>query len=261
MALIAMACFDNEQNKRTEYTRQTLSSILQTVDLRKHRLVVVDNASCQETKDLLKHFANYYSKKNIEVITLPENIGTARAINQAWKLRKQGEHAIKMDNDVVIYSSGWVDEMEEAIRRDYKIGQVGLKRKDCWEHPKHESSDYRSELIMLPQVPGERWQIVEKAKHIIGTCVMHSASLLDKVGYLYQPSLYGYDDVIMSHRAHLAGFYSCFLPHIEIDHIDTGSTDYQGWKERHSGEQTNNVIQLVHDMYNGIKPIYYDAED
>jgi len=260
MALIAMACFDTIENKRTEYTRKTLESVINTVDLIKHRLIIVDNNSCQETKDFLKQFASYYNTKRIHVITLPENIGTARAINQAWKLRNEGEHCIKMDNDVVIHSSGWVDEMEEAIRRDPKIGQVGLKRKDCWEHPAHKNNDFKSTLKMLPHVPGEKWLIVEEAKHIIGTCVMHSAALLDKVGYLYQTSLYGYDDVLMSHRTHLAGFYSCFLPHIEIDHIDTGATEYQGWKERHSGEQTQRIIQLVRDMYNGIKPIYYGAD-
>jgi GT2 family glycosyltransferase len=257
MALIAMAVNDTAENKRTGYTRETLCSIIETVDLVKHRLIIVDNNSCDETKVLLSHISEYYKRKNISLITLPENIGTARAINQAWKLRQPGEHCIKMDNDVVIYSKGWVDEMEEAIKRDWQIGQIGLKRKDCWECTWHESDDFRSELIMLPHNSGERWQIVEKAKHIIGTCVMHSSDLLDKVGYLYQPSLYGYDDVIMSHRAHLSGFYSCFLPHIEIDHIDTGATAYQGWKEKHSEEQTQKVINLVHEMYNGTKPIHY----
>ena len=261
MALIAMAVNDTAENQRTEYTKKTFWSVIKTVNLRKHRFIIIDNNSCDETKWYLTKIIKKYSNRlNIQVITLPENIGTARAINQAWKLRQPGENAIKMDNDVEIHSFGWVDEMEEAIRRDWHIGQVGLKRKDCWETPYHESDDFRSEIKMLPHTAGERWMIVEKAKHIIGTCVMHSTDLLDKVGYLYQPSLYGYDDVLMSHRAHLAGFYSCFLPHIEINHIDTGATDYQGWKERHSGEQTQNVIKLVHDMYNGIKPIYYAAD-
>ncbi len=51
----------------------------------------------------------------------------------------------------------------------------------------------------------------------------------------------------MSHRTHLAGFYSCFLPYIPIDHIDEGLTSYQDWKHRHSGEQTqqsNSVITI-----------------
>lgn len=268
MSLIAIAVYDTEENKRSEQTRLTLECIIDTVDLFKHRLFVIDNASCQATKNIYSWLYQYKYDAvnatglmpNIEVITLKENVGTAKAVNQAWRQRRPGEHCIKMDNDIIINQSGWVDELEEAIRRDPSIGQVGLKRKDCWEWPGHDHADWRSELHMLPHIPGEPWQVVEKVKHVIGSCVMHSAALLDKVGYLYQPSLYGYDDVIMSHRTHLAGFYSCFLPHINIDHIDPGDTPYQGWKERHSSEQTQQVIALVHEMYNGTKPIYYGAE-
>ncbi len=102
-----------------------------------------------------------------------ENIGTARAINKAWARRAPGQHCIKMDDDVVIHSSGWLDQLEEAIRRDSSIGQIRLKRKDVWEHPKHESPDLRSELIMLPHAGGEPWMVVGKVKHVIGTCVLH----------------------------------------------------------------------------------------
>lgn len=267
MALIAMAVYDTEENKRSEITRRCLDSILDTVDLSRHRMFIIDNKSCQATKDIYDDFVvrfeskyPWYNLNRPVFIGLPENIGTARAINQAWKSRRPSEHCIKMDNDIIINSPGWVDELEEAIRRDPAIGQVGLKRKDCWEWPGHEHADWRSELHMLPHMPGEPWQIVEKVKHVIGSCVMHNAALLDKVGYLYQPGLYGFDDVIMSHRTHIAGFYSCFLPHINIDHIDPGGTPYQSWKEKYAGEQTQQMIDLVHEMYNGTKPIYYNAE-
>lgn len=262
MALIAMAVYDTEENKRTNLTAATLDCLLSTVDFKKHRLIIIDNNSCRETIEMYNHIfgLHFMPPESIQIISLPENIGTARAINQAWKLRQPGEHCIKMDNDIIINSAGWVDEMEEAIRRDPKIGQVGLKRKDLWEYPNHPESDFKSELHMLPHVAGEPWQVIEKVKHTIGSCVMHNAALLDKVGYLYQPGLYGYDDVIMSHRTHLAGFYSCFLPHINIDHIDPGDTPYQDWKQKHSAEQTQEVIKLVHEMYNGTKPIYYDAD-
>ncbi len=256
MALIAMCCFDTTENKRTEYTRETLASIMQTVDLKKHRLVIIDNNSCDETKAVLKHFANYYSKKNIEVITLPENIGTARAINQAWELRNKGEHAIKMDNDVVIYSSGWVDEMEEAIRRQPQIGIVGLKRKDLIQTTWHEDSNYRSELIMLPHIQGEKWITFEKTNDVIGTCTMFNSALLDKVGWSYQPGLYGYEDTLFCHRSHLAGFMNGFLNYIEIDHIDAGATPYQSWKEKHSSEHTNEMIRIFREYVTGKRNIY-----
>lgn len=263
MALIAMAVYDTEENQRSEITRQTIQCLLDTVDRNRHRIIIVDNASCKATHTVYDDFimddVDRGLANSTKVMFQLSNLGTARAINQAWKERRPGEHCIKMDNDIIINQVGWVDEMEEAIRRDPAIGQIGLKRKDCWEWPGHEHSDWRSELHMLPHKPGEPWQIVEKVKHVIGSCVMHNAALLDKVGYLYQPSLYGYDDVIMSHRTHLAGFYSCFLPHINIDHIDPGDTPYQDWKQKHSGEQTQAVINLVHEMYNGTKPIYYEA--
>lgn len=257
MALIAMAVYCTEENGKDECFAKALRSLLNTVDFDRHRLILCINGYTGATQIEIDWMKGMGLK--CSVIDNNGNIGTAKAINRAWAVRRPGEHCIKMDDDIIINSPGWVDELEEAIRRDPQIGQVGLKRKDCWEWPGHEHADWRSELHMLPHVLGKPWQIVEKVKHVIGSCVLHNAALLDKVGYLYQPSLYGYDDVIMSHRTHLAGFYSCFLPHIDIDHIDPGDTPYQGWKERHSAEQTQAVINLVHEMYNGTKPIYYEA--
>jgi GT2 family glycosyltransferase len=263
MSLIAMAVHDTEDNGRTSYTDKTIESLLKTVDFDKHRLFVIDNNSCRATKDLYERLVTYWALNkfpfsHLNIIYNTENIGTAKAINLAWKQRKPGEHCVKIDNDVVIHSKGWVEEMEEAIEREPILGQVGLKRKDCWEFPEHENKEHRSKLIMLPHIAGQRWIVVEQSKHIIGTCVMHSAALIDKIGYLYQPGLYGYDDVLMSWRSNLAGFACVFLPHINIDHIDTGGTEYQGWKERHSGQYTKQVSDIVDQYISGAKSLYYE---
>jgi len=252
--ILAFAVHDTEENQRTSITRRCLLSLRDTTDLTKYRLFFIDNNSCQETKDLLLEFQKH---NPCTIITNEENIGTAEAINKAWKYRYPGEHCMKIDNDVVWHQSGWVELMAECLHRDKEIGIIGLKRKDCWERPSHLSEDYRSELQMIPQKPGEKWLVVEKAKHIIGTCQMYNSALLDKIGYLYQPSLYGYDDVMASWRSQLAGFKNVFLPQIEIDHIDNGGTPYQSWKEKHSGEVTQQVIREVNEMIAGTKSIYY----
>ena len=252
MALIAMAVFDTEENGRTEYTAKTLETLYLTVNTRKHRIVIVDNGSCEATQTLLNKAAR------IEVIRLHENIGTAKAVNKAWQLRKDGEHCIKMDNDVVIHSRDWVEDMECAIKLDPAIGIVGLKRKDCWEEPSR-ADFYKSSLEMLPHVPGEPWVVVERVNHVMGTCQMFNSALLDKIGYLYQPRLYGFDDALAAIRCQVAGFYSCFLPHIEIDHIDTGSTAYQGWKEKHAGEDMAEFNRLKNGYLSGTIPVYSEA--
>ncbi len=191
MSLIAMAVYDTEANERTKYTRRTLEGLLKSVG-RQHRIIVVDNNSCQATKDILN---GHYGSEFIKVITLDKNIGTAEAINKAWHLRKEGEHCIKIDNDIIINNcTDWVEQLEECVRRDSTIGQVGLKRKDCIENVLHENPFYKSKLTQLSHEPGQRWIIVEEQFHVMGSCVLHSSALLERVGYLYQVGLYGFDD-------------------------------------------------------------------
>lgn len=255
MALICMAVHDTEENKRSEYTEKTLSSLIKTVNWSNHRIVVIDNNSCAYTKFIITSL-----RRNGCVISLPENIGTAKAINLALKERRPGEHCIKMDNDIVFHSREWVDEMEAVIERESQIGICGLKRKDLWQYPGHPEKQYRSELIMLPHKAGEKWIVVERTKDIMGTCVMFNTALLDKIGYLFQPSLYGYDDVLACYRSELAGFINVFLPHIEIDHIDPGGTEYCEWKRVEAARNSQEIIRIVDQYIAGTRNIYEPAE-
>jgi GT2 family glycosyltransferase len=241
MSLIAMAVFDTEENQRSKYTRVTLECLEHTVT--DHRIIIVDNASCEETKELLKACP-------FEVITNTENVGTAKAINQAWAKREPKQHLIKMDNDVDINYINWVDEMEEAIERDPLIGILGLKRKDLMENP-FRNDMYKSELRMLPHYKGQRWIIVEDVAHVIGTCQMYNYRLIDKIGGMMQPGIYGFDDTLAAVRCKVSGFRNSFLPHIEIDHIDTGENPYQKEKERLAGNDMAEFNRLKDDILMG----------
>lgn len=256
MSMIAMAVHDTDENGKSEYTRDTIVSLMSTVDLTRHRLFIINNNSCKKTEVIISNASLF---GDISIITLPENIGTARAINLAWKQRRPGEHVVKIDNDIIIHRDGWVEEMEAAIAREPLIGQVGLKRNDCIETPWRTDS-FKSELMMLPHQPGERWIVVEKSHHVMGSCVMHSAALIDKIGYLWQPGLYGWDDVLMSHRANASGFITCFLNHIPIDHIDPGGTIYQDWKQEHAGKDLAEINRLIKGYKDGSVDYYYGQD-
>ena len=257
--LIAIACYDTEANGRSKFTARTLESLERTVDLNRHRVVLVDNASCQETREIL-HV--YESRLKATVIRNEANLGTARAINQAWRLRKHGEHAVKMDNDVVIHQSGWANEIEEVFQRDPTVGICGLKRKDLEERPGHPNKWYASVLTMLPHKPGERWIVLEEVHHCLGTCQAYSSPLLTKIGYLYQMQdlgcVYAFDDALASARAHLAGFRVGFLPHYQIDHIDPGDNAYCEEKRKQAG-QAMAIYERVRDEYmKGTRPLYWE---
>jgi len=255
-----MAVYCTDENQKLAYLKKSIKSITKTVELKNHRFFIIDNGSNKETKDWFSELAdnNYFGDAHVILKTNPDNVGTARAINMAWQQRKPGEHCIKIDDDMVINTPGWVELMEEAIARDPKIGQVGVKRKDLMEHPDHANPEFRSRLFNLPHKPGEKWIIAEQAKHIMGSCVMHSSSLLDRVGYLYQPGIYGFDDVLMSWRANLAGFMCCFLPQIDVDHIDPGGNPFNDWKHKQASEQMKQVSDLVDKFISHEQSLYYE---
>lgn len=251
-----MAVHDTEENRRSEFTEKTMRSLMDTVNWDNNRLIVVNNGSTDLIPLMDK--LGYRVLPFIYFIDLPFNIGTARAINLGIRERKPGEHVIKIDNDVVIHEPGWVEKLQECVQREPQIGMVALKRKDLWETPWHEIPTNRCELMMLPHEPGQRWIIVEKSRHIMGTCCLHTSALLDKIGYMYQPGIYGFDDTLMTLRANVAGFITCFLSNIEIDHIDPGGTEYIEWKRREAGVYQKEAIELMKQYVSGEKSVYHE---
>lgn len=257
--LIAMAVYCTDANARVKYLEQTLDSLRDRVDFNRHRIIFIDNASSLTAKRVLKWFCEGHGTRR-QVITLPTNLGTAAAINLGWRCAEPGETVCKMDDDVEIWHDNWPDFMEEVFARRPDIGICGLKRKDLQECPWASEDFYRSHLEMIEQhKPGERWLVVEHAMHIFGTCQAYSPKLREKIGYLYQPGLYGFDDALASLRARKAGFSTVFLPGIEIDHIDPGTGAYGQWKR----DQAEAYMARYGEVRDGIKsgkfPVYYDG--
>jgi GT2 family glycosyltransferase len=252
MALIAMAVHDTEENQRSKYTLQTLDSLVETVDYEKNRLIIIDNDSCLRTKNIIFNFIKE-NDKWIDVITNTENVGTAKAINQAWAYRKANETVIKMDNDVVINNYGWVEEMELAMKLG-GYGILGLKRKDLMQSP-NASNHWKTELKMLPHEKGDNWVVVEESADIMGTVQMFHPELINKMGGLMQAGVYGFDDTLACIRAILLGYKLAFLPHIDIDHIDVGGDAYTEWKRKYAGEKMEEFYKIKDGLINGTIPI------
>lgn len=245
MALIGMCVFDTKENNRTEYTIRTVNCLLNTIDLKKHRLFIIDNNSCKETKDFLYTLPKF---ENLKIFNLSENIGHARGINTAWKERNSKEHCIRIDNDVIIYNERWVEQLEEVVEIDNTIGICGLKRKDLSTNNKFSniSNNLGKEIL------------VEEVETVIGTCQLSSWRLLDKIGYLFQMGLYGYEDLLASERCKLAGFKSVYLPHINIDHIDTGENPYTQEKIKQANSEWEDFLKIKDEYINGTRNIYQD---
>lgn len=257
--LIAMAVYDTVENGRSWMTCETLESLAETVDWDKHRLLVFDNGSCDQTREYLREASACFP---FTLLWSEENLGAAAGINRCWRLREPGEHCVRMDNDCIIHQAGWADWMEDVFDRDPTIGICGLKRKDLTESPSTEGP-FKSTIRMLPHEKGQRWLIVEEVEGVIGTCQGYSSVLLDKIGYQHHAAgLYGYDDCLGSIRARLAGFKRVFLHGFEIDHIDNPNPQEDAYNlekqamATRAGPAFNTMVLLLES---GIRPLYYDG--
>jgi GT2 family glycosyltransferase len=252
--LICIAVFDTIENKRTEYTIQTYESLVKNINSKTTKVVFIDNDSCKKTKDFL---AKVCINDTFNLITSKTNLGTAEGINLGiHQYSKKGDYIIKMDNDIVVYQYGWPDILARCIQKDNNIGILGLKRKDLDNQT--DSKDYPTFLKSLPHIKGEHWDNIEVCEDIIGSCTMYNPLLLEKVGYLWQIGVYAFDDVFMSARSLVAGFYNAFYPSIEIDNLDDGKNPYTQWKQRYAGMYLSKIKGIIDDYQFCRRSIYYN---
>ncbi len=235
--LIAMCCYCTPENKKFEIAKKCIKSLMETVDLTKHRLIIINQKSTLECKLWLSELAQ---NEGITVMHLSDNIGTARGINLALRQRNVGDFVIKCDDDLSWDAPGWVDKMEKEITKNQKIGILGLKRDDVYGE-------------FIPQ-GNLLW-----CHDIFGTCTMYNPLMLDKIGFLSQCSpRYGFDDTIFSVRSEVAGFRNAFMKNIRIKNLDLKETPYTEWKRREAGTYLQEASQYMDLIRKGEISYYYE---
>jgi GT2 family glycosyltransferase len=259
---IVVTVYALEGSKRIEYAKKSLISLLSVTDFNKHELFISDNGSCQEMLDFYGWFnveyLLYFKEENLTISLNGKNLGTSGGLNEGLKDRKPNQYCIKIDDDVVVRTKDWVDKMEECFERYDNLGILGAKRRELIQHPDHENPAYRTVIKYLKHERGQTWIPIELCDDIIGTLTMFSPSLLDKVGYGFQPSRYSFDDCLWSLRSKLAGFQNAFLPSIEIDHIDDGEGEYVKQKQREAGMVMAEFCEIAEDYKKGVRDIYHN---
>lgn len=259
MSLLIMVVWDTHKNDRTKYTKRTLQNLLKTVDFSRNRLFISDNGSCEETH-ILYDWVKGELGDAVTICYNGENLGTAKALNKGLAVRREGEPCIKLDGDIEVHYSGWVEKLKEVIERDPSYGIVGLKRKDLMQSPDTDNLTFKSELKMLPHIAGQRWVIVEEHRDIIGTCTLFNPKLIDAIGYSIQPMEYSFEDTLYGLRSTLAGFKNCFVPWIELDHIDDGANPYTQEKQDMAAKSWQEYQRWHTEYCNGTRDIYYDGK-
>ena len=125
----AIICTHN----RARYLRKALQSLaVQTVDSASYEILVIDNASTDETKRVVRE--EYAAVSNLGYLHEPV-LGLARARNTGWTHAK-GKYVAYLDDDAIACSN-WLEGILEVFGSVTPTpGCVGGKIELIWEAPR-----------------------------------------------------------------------------------------------------------------------------
>ena len=103
---------------KVEYTLQCIRSLMAEVDFNEHEIIVVNNASEDETARVLAHLGSF-----VRTINNAHNSGFVQACNQGANAAR-GRYLVFLNNDTVV-QPGWLNHLLETIEDDDSIGAVG----------------------------------------------------------------------------------------------------------------------------------------
>lgn len=103
---------------KVEYTFQCLRSLLREIDFNETEIIVVNNASRDETREVLARFGNL-----VRVIDNEENRGFVDACNQGAAAAR-GEFLVFLNNDTSVMH-GWLRHLLETAESSERVGAVG----------------------------------------------------------------------------------------------------------------------------------------
>lgn len=180
-----------------------------------YRIILVDNASDEETKAYLKEL----SEKNKDAIILIRNeinTGFPKAVNQGIGI-SDASYLCILNNDTEVYE-GWLEEMIKIADTDAAIGIV------------NPSSNNLGQAKPLEGFSG-KW--IEMSS-CIGFCMLIKKEVVEKIGNLdeiYSPG--NFEDTDFSRRATKEGYKCVMAKGAYVYHVqNTGFKKRKDWDER-----------------------------
>ena len=218
--------------KRKDLLAQCLRCVQGTVDLDRHQVVVVDNASGDGSAELVERDFPWAT-----VLRNDENLGFAGGVNRGLThVRADGYVLLNTD---AVPPAGWVERLAEVAWSAPDVGAVcamevhadGTAR---WETPESRIRDPRQRPVV-------------ELDRLSFACALVRREVIDRIGYLDHRYFMYHEDWDYCHRARAAGFRLLFDPTLEVVHPGGASFNTQASRWRWQVRTASRLrYQLIH---------------
>lgn len=233
LTTIVMPCWNGLKD-----TKRSVAAVLAHTDA-PFELVLVDNGS----KDGTAKWAKGLKDRRVKVVTNPENLGFAKAVNQGLALAR-GPYAVWLNNDCVV-TPGWLRLLQDALERAPWIGAVGPMTDGARGLQKAEgTAPTPAGLDRYARAWSMRYEARMRWVHrLVGFCLLHRTELLKKAGYLDERFGLGcYEDFDWCLRVRQAGYDLFAVEDVFVSHA--GQATFAG-----NGLDHSDIVRRNRDAF------------
>ena len=212
-------------------TKDCIESIFKYTEKDSYEIIVVDNASTDDTVAYLKE------QKDIKTIFNSENVGFPKGCNMGIQLASKDNDILLLNNDTIV-TTNWLKNLKICLESDEKIGVVGAISNN---NDNLQGCDFTYDNFEDMQILAAKNNISDPKKWerkvcLIGYCMLIKRSILDQLGGLDEKYSPGYiEDNDLSLRIINLG-YDLMLCHDAFIH------HYLGTAFRKDQEKFNQLI-------------------
>ena len=200
-------------NNCKKATEPFLESLYKYTDESLFDLIVVENGSTDETKDILNQWQQ--KKSNIKIIYNEENKGYSIGNNQGIKIAKTPYVAL-LNNDILL-APNWIEDLLLIYEKEQNVGLVSPTIINTYTRPNVNTKNYIKKIEKLKKKPLKK--TYHKVFDGIFSCVIIPKNVIEKVGLMdtkYTPAWF--EDNDYSFRTIMAGFYNYISDNVYIYH-------------------------------------------
>ncbi len=184
-------------------------------------LVVVDNGSIDNSKELLDKYQSQHSDM-VDVIYNPTNFGFAGGVNTGieWALNEDFDYVALFNNDAVA-DKNWLSSLVKVIDGKHISMATGLLLHEDGKTIDSTGDWYSKWGLAFPRNRGDKTSKAPSAGEVFsgsGGATLYKIALFKDIGLFDEDYFAYYEDVDISFRAQLAGWKVVYTPDAKAYH-------------------------------------------
>ncbi|MCX7983462.1 MAG: glycosyltransferase family 2 protein [Bacteroidetes bacterium] len=217
------------------YIETCLQSIYETIKKHKFEVIVLDNASTDNTCTILSVLEKKYN--NLHVIINSENSGFAKANNKGLQYAR-GKYILFLNPDTKVLENA-IDEMLIYLENNANVGIVGPQlfySDDALQMSAFNIQSFFS-LVVEHLISSSFLKAIEVKKRKVskpievdvvrGACLLIRRNVIEKLGGLNENLFLFSEETDLSVRTKRIGYRVMFLPDLKVYHYEGKSSELQ----------------------------------